>query len=286
MKLLSLALKASKPLLDKIDDVIWARRQRLLLMDYTSADERPLWDMLNAFFTRNGFERLAWDDSSRRDIAVWRKRLGPTIKAMISITLHPAVAPNQWSLEPSAMIFSSHVARLEEHILRAAHDGDQSIRPDDDAQDAQVLNFLPARLRWQDDRHLEFPSLKGRTETLGSLASELADVFERYVAPVLDECSEPLSLARFLVRAETAAFVTRGGWDEPRFRRIRSPIAAALLFDEAGDSSEALACLEAGRAQLAHLWKDEEPAWTAPRYARVDKVLDYLRTKKLEEVDK
>jgi hypothetical protein len=43
---------------------------------------------------------------SRRDLAQWQKRLGPTIKAMVSITLHPAMAPNQWSLEPCAMVFS------------------------------------------------------------------------------------------------------------------------------------------------------------------------------------
>jgi hypothetical protein len=150
-----------------------------------------------------------------------------------------------------------------------------------------VLNFRPARLRWHDDRSLELPTLKGRKETLDSLASDLADVFDRYVGPVLDQCREPQSLARFIERAETGACATRGGWEEPRFRRIGAPVAAALLFDEAGESSAALACLEAGGAQLAHLWQDEEPAWTAPRYARIDRVLAYLRTRtQLVEMDK
>jgi hypothetical protein len=278
MKLLSLALKASKPVLDKIDDLIWKRRQRMLLMDYDSKDEQPLRDMLDAFFTRHGFQRQAWGASGRRDSAQWHKRLGPTIKAVISITLHPAVAPNRWSLEPTVMVFSGYVARLDQ-ILQGAPDRNPSILPGQDAQYVQVLNFQPARLRWHDDRHLESPSLKGRLETIGSLTSELADVFDRYVGPVLDECRAPLALARFLVRAETGACATRAGWDEPRFKRIDSPVAAALLFDEAGESSAALACLEAGRAHLAQLWENEEPAWTAPRYARIDRVLDYLRTR-------
>lgn len=111
-----------------------------------------------------------------------------------------------------------------------------------------VLNVLPARLRCHDDRDLDRPLLKRRSKTLVSLASDLGDVFDPYAAPLLDECREPQSVARFLVRANTCACASRGGRKEPRFKRIRTPSAAALLFDAAGESSAALAFLEGGRA--------------------------------------
>jgi hypothetical protein len=65
----------------------------------------------------------------------------------------------------------------------------------------QVLRFLPAHIRWQENFNLQYPTLKGRPETLDRLKDEFDDVMEHYVAPVLAKLTDPLAVAEFQLRA-------------------------------------------------------------------------------------
>lgn len=100
--------------------------------------------------------------------------------------LHPAAAPNLWNMEPLVMVVAAGVARL----------------------------------RWHAKLEIGFPSLRDRSETLDSLSSKLADVFGACIGPVLDECRDPLTLVRFLLRAEVGSRDTRSGWNEARHTPI------------------------------------------------------------------
>lgn len=277
MKLLSHVLNAIKPVLDMLDHIIWARRTRTLLMDYRTRENQPLLEMLNRLLTQYGFEPAPAEEDSRPDFAIWHKRLAPTLRARMSITLHPAVAPDTWSLSPMVSIDASYVAHVES-ALAAGRDLDALTAQGFNPAHPPIMRFEPAHLRWQDRLELQSPALKGRPETIEELRKDLVDVCEHYVLPVLEECRDPLAAARFLERAETELRSRRLRHDEPRYKVFNPASAPALLFDEAGETARAFAFLEARREKLSQLWATEDPDWTGPRLAKIDKLLDYLRS--------
>lgn len=178
-----------------------------------------------------------------QDIAERHSRPWPTSKALIATTLHPAVAPNHWSQAPHSWSW-----RLTSQVWasscgrggsRTGHSAwrRRAIRPG-----AHFLSAGP-------------PSLARRP-------GPRIPVTRRPAGDV----RHPEERARRRVRPLRWAGARR----VPRG-------AAALPCDEAGESPTALACLETGRAQPAHRWGREEPAWTAPRHARIDRVPDYVR---------
>lgn len=277
MTLPSQVLKALKPLLDRLDRVIWDRRRRTVLMDYRKRDNQAVLEMLNRLLTQYAFEAAPAGDDGRPDVAIWHKRLAPTLRARMSITLHPALAPDTWSLSPMVYLDASCVAHTES-ALAAGRDIDAVAPLGFDPAHPPNMRFAPAHLRWQDRLELQSPALKGRPETIEHLRKDLAEVCEHYVLPVLEECRDPLAAARFLERAETALRSKRLRHDEPRYKVFNPGSAPALLFDEAGETARALAFMQAGREKLSQLWATEEPDWTGPRLARIDRLLDYLRS--------
>jgi hypothetical protein len=247
-------------------------------MSFTDAEGKPLLDMLNRLFAQYGFELRAWDSQDLPDIATWEISLAPTITAEVSINLNPALAPDTWSLEPTVMVYSAYAGRWY-NALRLYRDFYPVMSGYEDHEHLQVLRFSPAHIRWQEKPDLDTPALKGRLETIGKLRQEFVDVFEHHVMPVLAQFGEPLALAEFQLRAETAFRSTRVTWDEPRYKVSNPYISTALLFDEAGQTAKAVAYLEQEREKLFQRLASEDPARTKPKFAQLDRLLEHLRNK-------
>jgi hypothetical protein len=248
------------------------------LISYTNKANKPLLDMLNAVCMEQGFAFAPEGDSDRPDIAAWQKPLGPTLRAEMSITLSSAVAPNTWSLEPIVMIDSAYAAEWYNR-LRLYRDFYPVASDFRDEAFLQVLRFFPAHIRWQERLDLQFPTLKGRIETIGDLKDEFINVCEHYVAPVLAQLGNPLAVAEFQLLAQTGLRSTRLKREEPRYSVSNPTISTALLFDEAGETARAVGYLEQTRDELSHRWAGRDPAMTAPAFGQLDRLLEHLRNK-------
>ena len=250
----------------------------MALMRYTSKENQPLLEMLNHLFAQYGFAFVPKGAPGRSDIAIWRKPLGPTLKAEISITLNSSLPPNTWSLGPTVMIDSSYVAHWF-NTLRLHRDFYPIMSSFREEEYLQVLRFSPAYIRWQERLDLEVAVLKGRPETITHLKDEFADVCERYIMPVLAGLRDPLAVAEFQLHADTGFRATRIDWDEPRYNVSTPWISTALLFDEAGETVRALASLEQMHEELSRRWVTEDPARTKPKFGQLDRLLEHLRDK-------
>ncbi|MET0855230.1 MAG: hypothetical protein ABWY27_00655 [Telluria sp.] len=247
-------------------------------INYTSEASEPLLTMLNRLFAQYGFESAPRISSDTPDIAVWQKSLGPTLKAELSMTLHPALPPNVWSLDPMVLVDSAYVGYWY-NKLRLYRDFYPVMSEQADDEYLQVLRYSPAHIRWQERLDLEVHALKGRPETIDQLRDDFTDVFERYVIPLLERFRDPLVLAEFQLRAETEFRSTRISWDEPRYKVSNPYISTALLFDEAGETARAITFLEQAREELSRQWAAEDPARTKPKYGQLDRLLEHLRNK-------
>lgn len=245
---------------------------------FTSKANKPLFALLDSLLAQYGFEFEPQDAPARPDIAVWKKPLGPTLKAAISIILNSTLPPNTWSLDPVVMIDSAYVASWY-NTLRLYRDFSRVASDYEDPTYLQVLRYYPAHIRWQERPDLEFPTLKGRQDTLDSVKDEFTDVLEHYAMPVLERMGDSLALAEFQVRAETEFRATRITWDEPRYVVGRPYISTALLFDEAGQTNRAISFLERAHEEWSRRSPVSDPAVTKRTLGQFDRLLEHLRQK-------
>lgn len=248
------------------------------LSSFTSKANKPLFAMLDSLLAQYGFKFEPQDAPGRPDIAEWEKPLGPTLKAAISINLSSALPPNTWSLDPIIMIDSAYVAHWY-NTLRLGRDFYPAGFDYVDSDYLQALRFFPAHIRWQERFDLEFPTLKARQDTIGSLKDEFTDVYEHYALPVLERIGDPLALAEFQLRAETEFRATRIKWDEARYMVSNPYISTALLFDEAGQTARAVSFLEQRREEWSRLWSGRDPATVERAHGRFDRLLEHLSNK-------
>jgi len=248
------------------------------LINFTSRANKPLFAMLDGLMGQYGFEFDPQDSPGRPDIAVWQKALGPTLKAAISVSLNPALAPDTWSLTPVVMIDSSYVAHWY-NTLRLYRDFNQ-VAPDyEDSEYRQVLRFFPAHIRWQERLDLKVPTLNGRLGTLDILEAEFKDVFDHYVMQVLEQIRAPLVLAELQLRAETEFPVTRIKSSESRYKVSNPYISTALLFDEAGHTARAVSLLKQAPEAWSRRGLPNHPTVMQKVQGQFDRLLEHLGNK-------
>lgn len=249
------------------------------ILNFKNKVNKALFDRLDNFLVLKGFDNAVINLSSRSDIARWKKDLNGSLIAVISITLNPALDPDIWSIEPLVIIESSFVAG-QSNNLRLERDCCSITSSWKEPTSHQVLRFLPAHIRWQQDWGIKYPTLKGRPEMLSEMIQEFSNVFDQYVEPILSEMTSPLAVAEFQLRAAVDFKSTRLPIVQPRYKVMAEYISTALLFLEAEKPERGLSLLEKAVEEKQTIISTMSEHNAIKLYCKIEKLINYFKSMK------
>lgn len=179
-------------------------------------------------------------DKEVKWIFSWDKALSKTISAQVRFTCLDAEAPFDYRVEPGVHIFSKSVGIAFSELGFDAKWG-KSVQ----GQPIQVLRFLPADLRWQDDLKIESNVLFVRVDDPVSFAGEVEFIHEKYIATVFDRIHTPTDLAELILWGRTT-LSKRENVTKSRYVSTQPFVFSSLLFIEDGKNERAKEVIEAG----------------------------------------